>query len=240
MAETTAEGMQAALQRQRDAFRRAPAPDHAERDGRLARLDAMVRQHRARFAAAIAQDFGARNRHETLLLEIGPTLAAIRHARRHLKRWMRPERRASSIEFLSVRNRVQYQPLGVVGIMVPWNYPLFLALGPLVDVLAAGNRALIKPSEFTPSCNAVLAEAIAATFAPEDVAVIAGGVAAAEAFSGLPFDHLVFTGSGNVGRRVMAASAPAASAPITASRASAVSAMPAASPNRSGRSTRCT
>lgn len=207
MAETTPEAMQAALQRQRAAFRREPDPARAVRDDRLARLAALVRQHRDRFAAAIAQDFGARNPHETLLLEIGPTLAAIRHARRHLKRWMRPERRASAIEFLSVRNRVRYQPLGVVGIMVPWNYPLFLALGPLVDVLAAGNRALIKPSEFTPACNAVLREAIAASFAPEEVAVIEGGVAAAEAFAGLPFDHLVFTGSTNVGRRVMAAAA---------------------------------
>lgn len=203
-----ASDMTALLERQRAAFRAEPDPPRAIRDDRLKRLAALVKDGRARLAAAIAQDFGHRSAHETLLLEAGPALAAIRHARGHLKAWMRPQRRASALEFLSVRNRVQYQPLGVVGILSPWNYPLFLALGPLVDVLAAGNRALLKPSEFTPAFNAALAEAVAARFAPEEVALVQGGVAEAEAFSRLPFDHLVFTGSTAVGRRVMAAAAP--------------------------------
>jgi coniferyl-aldehyde dehydrogenase len=120
---------------------------------------------------------------------------------------MKPESRGRSIEFLQLSNWVQYQPLGVVGIMAPWNYPLLLALGPLIDILAAGNRAMIKPSELLPQTSALLARLIGNYFKPEEVAVAEGGVEMAAAFSALPFDHLIFTGSTAVGRKVMASAA---------------------------------
>ena len=139
--------------------------------------------------------------------EVLPTLAAIAHARRHVAHWMRPQRRAVGMNFKPATNRVEYQPLGVVGIMAPWNYPIFLTLGPLVDILAAGNRAMIKPSELTPATSSLLGRLLGATFKPEEVAVIEGDVEVGRAFANLPFDHLLFTGSTNVGREVMRAAA---------------------------------
>ncbi|MGV3551660.1 coniferyl aldehyde dehydrogenase [Rhizobium sp.] len=195
------------LKRQRDAFDCEPMPDHATRRDRLDRIGRLAKAHAAEWCDAISRDFGNRSRHETLQLEIAPLMASLRHARWHLRGWMRPERRSSSIEFLQIANRVEYQPLGVVGIMVPWNYPLLLALGPLVDVLAAGNRAMIKPSELLPESSALLKRLVERYFSLEEVAVVEGGVDVAAAFSALPFDHLLFTGSTAVGRKVMAAAA---------------------------------
>lgn len=195
------------LRRQRDAFEREPAPTHAVRRDRLDRIGRLVKDHADEWCDAISRDFGNRSRHETTLLEIAPLMASLRHTRWHLRSWMRPERRASSVEFLQLSNWVEYQPLGVVGIMVPWNYPLLLALGPLVDVIASGNRAMIKPSELLPATSALLKRLVGEYFNPEEVAVIEGGVDVAAAFSALPFDHLLFTGSTSVGRKVMAAAA---------------------------------
>ncbi len=154
------EHLNVALERQRQAFRAQPYPSLAMRRDRLDRLRRLVKEHGEAFCDAVATDFGTRSSHETTLLEIAPLLAELRHARAHVGRWMRPQRRGSSLEFLQVSNRVEYQPLGVIGIMVPWNYPLLLALGPLVDVLAAGNRAMIKPSELVPKTSALLAKVI--------------------------------------------------------------------------------
>lgn len=199
--------MQQILTRQREAFAREPYATYATRRDRLKRLGRLVKQHASEWCAAISVDFGNRSHHETTLLEIAPLMASLRHTRWHLRQWMRPERRGSSIEFLQLKNWVEYQPLGVVGIMVPWNYPLLLALGPLVDVIAAGNRAMIKPSELLPETSALLSRLVAEHFSPEEVAVIEGGVDVAAAFSALPFDHLLFTGSTSVGRKVMSAAA---------------------------------
>ncbi len=192
---------------QRQAFAAEPYPSLAVRLDRLKRLADVIKTNALVFQQAISEDFGYRTPDETKLLEIAPLMVEIRHARSHLKRWMRDERRASTLEFFTFRNRVFHQPLGVVGIKVPWNYPLLLALGPLVDVLSAGNRAMIKPSERLPKTAVVLQAAIAQHFAPEEVAVITGDVNVAAEFSALPFDHLVFTGSTAVGRKVMAAAA---------------------------------
>ncbi len=199
--------MQALLERQRAAFWREGQPSLAIRLDRLKRLKALILTHTDAYGAAIATDFGQRSIHETRLLEVGPLLAAIRHTRTHLKSWMKPQRRGLQMEFLLMRNRVIHQPLGVVGILVPWNYPLFLSLGPLVDVLAAGNRAIIKPSELLPSFSDLFARTVAEAFSDEEVAVVTGGADVAGAFSRLPFDHLMFTGSTAVGRKVMAACA---------------------------------
>jgi coniferyl-aldehyde dehydrogenase len=187
--------------------RGGPAPDLGERKERLEKLRALLVNNQAAYIDAISEDFGNRSADETRMLEIGLVLAAIRHARKHLRGWMRPERRHVDIAFQPAKAWVRREPLGVVGIIAPWNYPLFLALGPLVDVLAAGNRAMIKPSELTPRFSDLLARTVAETFDEDVVTVVTGGVEVAQAFSGLPFDHLVFTGSTGVGRKVMQAAA---------------------------------
>jgi coniferyl-aldehyde dehydrogenase len=195
------------LARQREAFEQEPCPSLATRRDRLNRIGRLLKEQQEALCAAVSSDFGHRSSHETTLLEIVPMICALRHTRSHLRGWMKPERRGHSIEFLQMANRVQYQPLGVVGIMAPWNYPLLLALGPLIDILAAGNRAMIKPSEFVPKTSALLAKLVGTYFKPEEVVVVEGGVEVAAAFSALPFDHLLFTGSTNVGKKVMAAAA---------------------------------
>jgi coniferyl-aldehyde dehydrogenase len=183
------------------------APDWARRLDRLERIGAMVRENQAAVIAAIDSDFGGRAREETMLGEIFTTLLAVRHAKSRLAKWMRPRRRAIGLAFWPARARLLPQPLGVVGIISPWNYPLFLALSPLVGAVAAGNRALLKPSELTPRTAALMGEVVAQYFAVDEIAVVQGGRAVAAAFSELPFDHLLYTGSASVGRKVMAAAA---------------------------------
>lgn len=195
------------MQRQRKAFDEDMYPTLAARRERLGRIGKLLKENETSLCEAVSRDFGHRSHHETTLLEIAPLMGSLRHARSHLRRWMKPERRGRSIEFLQLSNWVQYQPLGVIGIMVPWNYPLLLALGPLIDVLAAGNRAMIKPSELLPETSSLLARLVASYFSPEEVVVVEGGVELSSAFAGLPFDHLIFTGSTAVGRKVMAAAA---------------------------------
>lgn len=201
------ETLRSTLQRQREAFDDELYPSLEMRLDRLNRIGKLLKENQPALCDAVSRDFGHRSHHETTLLEIAPLMGALRHTRAHLRRWMKPERRGRSIEFLPFSNWVQYQPLGVVGIMVPWNYPLLLALGPLIDILAAGNRAMIKPSELLPQTSALLARLVGSYFTPQEVAVIEGGVETAEAFSALPFDHLIFTGSTSVARKVMAAAA---------------------------------
>ena len=160
-----------------------------------------------RLAGAIAADFGHRSPHETQLLELFPSLEAVRHALRHGAGWMGDERRATSLWFLPGSSKVVYQPLGVVGIIAPWNYPVYLAAGPLVAALAAGNRVMLKLSEFTPRTAEVFDELIRKAFADDEVVVVTGDAVLAAEFSRLPFDHLLFTGSTAVGRHVMHAAA---------------------------------
>jgi coniferyl-aldehyde dehydrogenase len=167
----------------------------------------MIRDNQHAFATAISADFGNRSRVETAVSEILPTRAACAHARRHLARWMRPKRRSVGLNFQPASNRVEYKPLGVVGVVAPWNYPIFLTLGPLVDILAAGNRAMIKPSELAPHTGLLLEQVVGKAFGPEEVLVVNGDVATGRAFTALPFDHLLFTGSTHVGREVMRAAA---------------------------------
>ncbi|WP_426687261.1 coniferyl aldehyde dehydrogenase [Rhodanobacter ginsengiterrae] len=196
-----------ALQRMREAQRAQPMPDWAARAARLRTLQKMLLDQRDAFASAINADFGQRPAEETDLLEIFPSLSAIRHALGHGRRWMKPRRRLADLLFLPARTELRPQPLGVIGIIVPWNYPLYLAVGPLVDALAAGNRAMLKMSEFTPRFSALFAEQMARYFAADDVLVVNGDATVAQAFSALPFDHLLFTGSTAVGHHVMRAAA---------------------------------
>jgi aldehyde dehydrogenase (NAD+)/coniferyl-aldehyde dehydrogenase len=182
-------------------------PDWRRRDAWLDALERLLRENMPAIAEAIRSDFGNRSLHETQLLELFPSFEAIRHARRHLKSWMRPERRAVSMWFLPGRARVLHQPLGVVGVIVPWNYPLYLAVGPLVAALAAGNRVMVKMSEYTPATSELFARLVAKYFAADEVAVVQGDAGVAQAFARLPFGHLLFTGSTKVGYSVMRAAA---------------------------------
>ncbi|MDX2218752.1 MAG: coniferyl aldehyde dehydrogenase [Burkholderiales bacterium] len=188
--------------------------DHAARKDRLDRLEALLRANADTLSEAISRDFGHRSRHETQLLELFPSLEGIKHTRSHLKTWMRPQRGFASLWFMPARIELRPQPLGVVGIIVPWNYPLLLAVAPLASALAAGNRVMVKMSEFTPSTGELFARLIATAFPEGDVVVINGGPETGRAFAALPFDHLLFTGSTAVGREVMK-SAAANLVPVT-------------------------
>ena len=202
------------LQRLRAAQASEPLVAWPRRAARLHALRTLLLEHRAELAAAIHADFGQRPAEETDLLEIFPSLSAIRHALRHGRRWMKPRRKLADWLFLPARTELRPQPLGVVGIIVPWNYPLYLAVGPMVDALVAGNRVMVKMSEHTPRFSAYFAELAAHYFQPDEVAVVTGEADVGQAFSGLPFDHLLFTGSTAVGHDVMRA-ASANLTPVT-------------------------
>jgi len=204
---SAAADMSATLERQRSAFLAAGPPTLEERRADLARLKTAVRERAEDIARAISEDFGNRSRHETLLAEIFTSLAGIRHAMKHLPHWMRPRRVSVSAELLPGRARILYQPLGVVGIISPWNYPFQLAIMPLIAALAAGNRVMLKPSELTPRTSELIAELLAGLFPSEKVATVLGGPEIGAAFARLPLDHLFYTGSTAVGRLVMQAAA---------------------------------
>ncbi len=189
--------------KQKAAFQRNPFPDARERRRRLHLLQDVLHDNEDAIARAICADFGQRSAHETRMLEIFVSQAALHHARRHLRRWMKPERRPTSLWFLPGRSEVHCQPLGVVGVIVPWNYPLYLAVGPLASALAAGNRVMLKMPELAPAFGELFASILAQRFPDDLIAVINGGPDVARSFSALPFDHLLFTGSTAVGRSVM-------------------------------------
>ncbi|MEO0358149.1 MAG: aldehyde dehydrogenase family protein, partial [Pseudomonadota bacterium] len=189
------------------AYTSDPAPDHAARIDRLNRLRAAVVDHKDRLIAAVNSDFNGRSPSETMLIEIIPILESIHYNRKHLRTWMRPSRRHVPLGLLGSTAAVHYQPLGVIGIISPWNFPLFLALSPLAGAFAAGNRAMIKMSELAPKTAEAVQAMLGDYFTSQEVTVVTGGPDVAAAFSALPFDHLLFTGSTQVGRKVMAAAA---------------------------------
>lgn len=195
------------FENQRSAFAREPYPEWTVRRDRLRRLQALLLGHERELAAAIDADFGGRPAAETELLEIYPALEEVKSALRHGRRWMRTRRAPVAKWYLPARGRIVPQPLGVVGIIAPWNYPIFLSVGPLAGALAAGNRAMLKLSEFTPVFGALFARLVGQSFAAEELAVVNGDATLAANFSALPFDHLLFTGSTAVGRKVMLAAA---------------------------------
>ncbi len=200
-------GLATILEAQRRAFAEAGAPDLAARRATLLKFKTAIRAKQGDFIRAAAADFGRRAAEETIILDLGPVVQSINHMRRHLRRWMRPELRPVPVTLWPGRARVIRQPKGVVGIMAPWNYPYGLSLLPLATALAAGNRAMLKPSELAPESARAMASMLAGCFAPEEVAVVTGGPEIGAAFAGLPFDHLVFTGSTETGRKVMRAAA---------------------------------
>ncbi|MCV3286766.1 coniferyl aldehyde dehydrogenase [Aeromonas media] len=196
------------LVRLKQACQAQPMPSLAQRRSRLTALKSALLAHKQALCDALALDYGQRSDYDSLVADILPCVMQINYSLKRLKGWMRPARRHPGLLLAPARVEVHYQPLGVVGIMVPWNFPVMLSLGPLIGAIAAGNRAMIKLSEFTPHTNAALRTLLEAVFDDDEVVLIEGDAGLAAAFSTLPFDHLLFTGSTAVGRQVMAAAAP--------------------------------
>lgn len=191
-----------AFARLRKAEGAEPYPSAAIREDRLRALERALVARKDAIVAAVDADFGGRLPFETLLAEIYVTLESFRHARKHLRRWMKPRRRAAPMTLGMGRASVRPQPLGIIGIMAPWNYPVMLSLAPMAGAIAAGNRALLKPAEATPKTSALLAELIEEAVGPDVAATILGDASVGATFATLPFDHLVFTGSTRIGRLV--------------------------------------
>ncbi|WP_024696194.1 coniferyl aldehyde dehydrogenase [Pseudomonas syringae] len=206
-ADQALQAMASAFTAQRAAFSANPMPPAEQRLQWLKQLGKLLSEHRQALIDAIHQDFGHRSADETLLAELLPSLLGIRDARKHLKRWMKPSPRRVGLAFQPASAKVVYQPLGVIGVIVPWNYPLFLAVGPLIGAMAAGNRVMLKLSESTPATGALLKRLFAEAFPEDLIAVVLGEADVGMAFSRLPFDHLLFTGATSIGRHVMRAAA---------------------------------
>jgi coniferyl-aldehyde dehydrogenase len=195
------------LNDQRNAWS-ASVPTPAQRLRDLGALREVLRRRFDELADAMSTDFGRRSKHESLLTDGMTVLHEIDHMRKHLTRWSRSRHRMADWLFWPARTEVQQRPLGVVGIISPWNYPVNLALIPLVSAIAAGNHVMLKPSEHTPRTSELLRDLLAEVFPAERVSTVLGGPELAARFAALPFDHLFFTGSTEVGRKVMAAAAP--------------------------------
>ncbi len=190
---------------QREAYLRHPYPTYEERLENLTKLERLLVDNASTIADAISADFGHRAYEESMMAELFTSVDGIRDAKKRLKKWMRPQRRHVSVLFATARNRVIPQPKGVVGVVSPWNYPLFLTAGPLTSILAAGNRAMVKMASNSQHLCRLLAEKCSALF-PEDTVAILPGVRAQD-FSTLPYDHIIFTGSADAGRTVMRSAA---------------------------------
>ena len=197
------------LARQRAAFTAAlPEPLVVRRD-RIDRAIALLIDHKDAFAKAVSADFGHRSTEQTLMTDIMPSVGALKHAKKHFEAWSRNEKRKAMfpLGLLGAKAEVVYQPKGVVGVIAPWNFPVGMVMVPMAGILAAGNRAMIKPSEFTERVADLFAEVVPQYFAEEEMAVFTGGVEIGTAFSKLAFDHLIFTGATSVGKHIMRAAA---------------------------------
>lgn len=209
MTDTPPQTLERILESQRRAFTAARPEALSIRRDRIKRAMSILSEHGESLAAAMNSDFGSRSYEGSMMTDIVSTIGFGKYCLKNLDHWAAPDKR--SVRFplglMGAKAEVQYEPKGVVGIMSPWNFPVNLSFGPLMQVLAAGNRAMIKPSEFTPATSERMRELVSDVFAEEEVAVVTGGPDVAQAFSSLPFDHLVFTGSTETGRKVMEAAA---------------------------------
>jgi coniferyl-aldehyde dehydrogenase len=200
--------LNAAFAAQRSAFRADRFPDLEERKARIGKLIGMLLGYRTRITAALSQDFGSHPVPAAELIEVLGPVGRAQYVLERLEEWMKPAARETDPALLgSAQAYIQSQPKGVIGNIVPWNFPFDLSVGPMIEMLAAGNRVIVKPSEFTPACANLLREMVAATFDPALVYVAVGGLDLARAFADLPWDHLLYTGSPNVGRQIMQAAA---------------------------------
>lgn len=180
-----------------------------QRIDRINRLIDLVADNRQDLCDAISADFGSRSSNESLIADIGGTLTELKHARDHLKEWMKPEKVKTDtpLWLFGGRSRIEYQPLGVIGIVAPWNFPVYLAIGPMGEAFAAGNSVMLKPSEFTPRTSALMKELIETSFSQREVCVVTGDVETGRAFAALPFNHLLFTGATAIGPAILHAAA---------------------------------
>jgi coniferyl-aldehyde dehydrogenase len=204
-----AANMQSVLEKQRASFTAAlPEPMSVRRD-RIDRAIALLIDHAEDFAKAVSADFGHRSREQTLMTDIMPSVSAMKHAKKHFEAWAKGEKRRATfpLGLLGARAEVVYQPKGVVGVVAPWNFPVGMVMVPMAGILAAGNRAMIKPSEFTERVSALFAEIVPKYFAEDEMAVFTGDADVGMAFSKLAFDHMIFTGATGVGRHIMRAAA---------------------------------
>ena len=201
--------MQQVLDAQRQDYLREGEVSAETRIDRIDRGIDVLLKYQGKVVDALNTDFSCRAREVSLLTDVAASVTPLKHARKHLRKWMKPQRRPTMfpLNLLGGRSRIEYQPLGVVGVISPWNFPVNLTFGPLAGILAAGNRALIKPSEFTPATSEVMAEMVAEAWDEKEVALFTGGPEVGQAFSGLAFDHLLFTGATSVARHIMAAAA---------------------------------
>ncbi|RZJ22532.1 MAG: coniferyl aldehyde dehydrogenase [Acinetobacter sp.] len=199
--------LQQVFELQKQAFKAQTYPGFEQRKQHLQTLYQMVAQHQDEIAAAISHDFSNRSSDETRLFEVMTSLNGIKHSLKHLRKWMKPSKREVGILFQPASGYVMYQPLGVIGVIVPWNYPLFLAIGPLAQALAAGNNVMLKMSEYTPTFSELFKKLIAENFAQSHVNVITGDAQTAQKFTQLPFDHLLFTGATAIAPHVLHAAA---------------------------------
>ncbi len=196
------------FQAQKEAFKQNMMPSYQQRIEWLTKLEKMILANQKEIADAVAADFGTHPPELTRIAELLGPISRVKFAKKNLRRWMRPKRRAVERTLFGLaQNRLMYQPVGVVGNMSPWNFPIDISFGPLVDILAAGNRAIVKPSESAPHTAELISKLLTKTFDPTVVAVVTGGVELAQAFTQLPWDHLLFTGGPEIGKRVMAAAA---------------------------------
>ena len=203
----TGANLNAIFAAQKASFNTRPNPPWSERKANIQKLGKVIDEHAEEFQKAISKDFGNRAYEETTIAEILVIKGGISHALKHTKHWMRTRRAPTALQYKPASNHIIPQPLGVIGIISPWNYPLQLAIMPLIGALGAGNRAMIKPSEYTPRLSDLLKRVLGSIFSEDEVYVATGGVKVAQAFSALPFDHLIFTGSTSVGKIVAAAAA---------------------------------
>jgi coniferyl-aldehyde dehydrogenase len=207
--ESHSQPMLETLRRQREASTSELPVGAAARKDRLQRALDLVLGNRDRLAKALSADFGGRSATHSMLTDIVSTVKSLRHALKHVERWMKPDRRKLDfpLALLGARAHVEYQPKGVVGVISPWNFPVYLTFSPLAQIFAAGNRAMVKPSEFTPQTSELMAALAKERFDPAELAFFTGGVEVGHAFAGLPFDHLLFTGGGGIARHVLRAAA---------------------------------
>lgn len=195
------------LDTQRSRYLSQPAPSYQSRVDKLTQLKLALLDNQQAIIDALNLDYGHRSSNDTVISDIMPCVNNINYTIKHLKSWMKPSRRHAGMLLSPSKVSVQYQPLGVIGIIVPWNFPIMLSMGPLVTAIAAGNGAMLKMSEFTPATNGVLRQLLATVFDASEVTIVEGEAEVAAEFSSLPFDHILFTGSTVVGRHVMRAAA---------------------------------
>ncbi|UWZ96850.1 coniferyl aldehyde dehydrogenase [Vibrio splendidus] len=193
--------------RQQDHYRNNVNPTLEQRRKNLSTLKALLIRYQGQLINAVSEDYGHRAKHDSLIADITPSLHQINYSDKNLKKWLKPSRRKAGLMLTPAKITVHYQPVGVIGIIVPWNFPVMLSLGPLITALAAGNTAMLKMSEFTPATNRVLKAMLAEGFNDDQVAIIEGEADVSAKFSQLPFDHILFTGSTSVGKHVMRAAA---------------------------------